>query len=230
MAKHAYPAGLFLVLLFSSMLVLLLLSVLNTSFSRLSASAAPSSFSWTGLRTDTVTIAYSVDERIWYGGTGYLRIDARPGQGTYSDTKSTTATVTIPDGLSAGVYVCGDDRNPPPNGWIVQDKYLRLEVDGVNVYELGKEYWWAKCYSKAATLSPGSHEIKLMIGITVKVSSCFEERDLHWASMDIRLEGGGTVTADTHSAEAILDGEATHVFTFRLPQASGVRNMSWRAV
>ncbi|MEM4230218.1 MAG: hypothetical protein QXZ66_10745, partial [Thermoproteota archaeon] len=151
-------------------------------------------------------------------------------QGTYSDTKSTTATVTIPDGLSAGVYVCGDDRNPPPNGWIVQDKYLRLEVDGVNVYELGKEYWWAKCYSKAATLSPGSHEIKLMIGITVKVSSCFEERDLHWASMDIRLEGGGTVTADTHSAEAILDGEATHVFTFRLPQASGVRNMSWRAV
>ncbi|MEM3390573.1 MAG: hypothetical protein QW491_14390 [Thermoproteota archaeon] len=228
MAKHACPGGLFLVLLFSSMLVLLLLSVLNTSFSGPSF-AAPSSFSWTGLRTDTVTIAYSVDERIWYGGTGYLRIDARQGQGTYSDTKSTIATVTIPDGLSAGIYVCGDDRNPVPNGWTVQDKYLRLEVDGAKVYELGKEYWWAKCYSKAAVIGPGTHEIKLTIGITVKVSSCFEEHDLHWASMEIRLEGGGTITAESHAAEATLDGSVTHVFTFRLPQATGVGNMSWKA-
>ncbi|MEM2930767.1 MAG: hypothetical protein QW797_07930, partial [Thermoproteota archaeon] len=133
------------------------------------------------------------------------------------------------DGLSAGVYVCGDDRNSPPDGWTVQDKYLRLEVDGAKVYELGKEYWWAKCYSKAATLGPGSHELKLTIGVTVKVSSNFDERDLHWASMEIRLEGGGTVTAETHAAEATLDGEAIHVFIFRLPEATGLRNMSWTA-
>ncbi|MBO3753292.1 MAG: hypothetical protein FGF53_00185, partial [Candidatus Brockarchaeota archaeon] len=190
----------------------------------------PSSYLWNGLMTDTVQISYSFGESIWYGGTGYLHIDARAGQGTYSDSKSTTARLTIPEGFSAVVYVCGDDRNPVPNGWTVVDKYLRVYVDGVRVYELGKEYWWPYCYSKAATLSQGTHEVKLTIGITVKVSSCFEERDLHYAAMDIRLEGGGTMVADTHSAEAVLDGSVTHVFTFTLPQATGVRNMSWKAV
>ncbi|MBO3798977.1 MAG: hypothetical protein QXP45_00360 [Thermoproteota archaeon] len=227
MVKRAWLGGL-LVLLFTVVLASLPTG-LNSSLHGSLASAAPSSYSWSSLSKNTVVIAYSVDERIWNGGTGYLHVDAKPGQGTYSDTKSTTATVTVPDGLSAGVYVCGDDRNPVPDGWTSQDKYLRLEVDGEKVYELGKEYWWAKCYSKAATLGPGMHEVKLTIGITVKVSSCFEERDLHWASMEIRLEGGGTVMAETHSAEAILDGSVTHVFTFRLPQATGVGNMSWTA-
>ncbi|MEM3660490.1 MAG: hypothetical protein QXU11_08770 [Thermoproteota archaeon] len=93
-----------------------------------------------------------------------------------------------------------------------------------------KEYWWARCYSKAAVLSPGTHEVELTIGIAVKVSSNFEERDLAYAAMDIRLEGAGTVVAETHVAEAMLDGDATHVFSFTLPQVFGVRNISWRAV
>ena len=221
---------LFSAMLFSAFFTLLLLASLSSMLNKPLVSAAPSSYSWAGLKTDSVTITYVIDERIWNGGTGYLHIDARAGQGKYSDAKSTTARVNIPDGLSAVVYVCGDDRNPVPNGWSVEDKYLRLEVDGNKAYELSKEYWWARCYSKAAVLSQGTHEVKLTIGITVKVSSCFEERDLHYAAMDIRLEGGGTVTAESHSAEATLDGSVTHVFTFRLPQASGVRNMSWRAV
>ncbi|MEM2946445.1 MAG: hypothetical protein QXI87_08900 [Thermoproteota archaeon] len=225
MVKRAWLEGL-LVLLFPVMLASL---CLNSSFHGPLASAAPSSYSWSSLSRNTVTITYVVDERVWNGGTGYLHIDARQGQGTYSDAKSTITMITIPNGLSAGVYVCGDDRNPVPNGWIVQDKYLRLELDGVKVYELGKEYWWAKCYSKAATLGSGTHQVKLTVGITVKVSSCFEERDLHYAAMEIRLEGSGTVTAETHSAEATLDGSVTHVFTFKLPQATGVGNMSWTA-
>ncbi|MEM3660644.1 MAG: hypothetical protein QXU11_09575 [Thermoproteota archaeon] len=228
MGWHAWRS--LLPLLFFSSLVFLLLPGLSILFNRPTAYGAPSSYSWSSLSKNTVAITYFVDERAWYGGTGYLHIDARAGQGTYSDTKSTTATVTIPDGLSAGVYVCGDDRNPPPNGWTVQDKYLRLEVDGAKVYELGKEYWWAKCYSKAVVIGPGTHELKLTIGITVKVSSVFEERDLHWASMEIRLEGDGSVQASAHTAEAALDSDATHAFIFKLPQASGVRNMSWRAI
>ncbi|MEM2599091.1 MAG: hypothetical protein QXI87_00170 [Thermoproteota archaeon] len=228
MGWHAWRS--LLPLLFFSSLAFLLLPGLSIPFNRPTAYGAPSSYSWSSLSKNTVAITYFVDERAWYGGTGYLHIDARAGQGTYSDTKSTTATVIVPDGLSAGVYVCGDDRNPPPNGWTVQEKYLRLEVDGVKVYELGKEYWWAKCYSKAVVIGPGTHELKLTIGITVKVSSNFEERDLHWASMDIKLEGGGTITVESHIADATLDGDATHVFEFKLPQVSGVRNMSWKAV
>ncbi|MEM3958612.1 MAG: hypothetical protein QXO47_10485 [Thermoproteota archaeon] len=226
MVKRSWLGGL-LVLLFTVMLALLSTS-LNSPLRGPLVSAAPSSYFWSSLSRNTVAVTYSVDERTWYGGTDYLHVKAS-GQGVYGDTKTAIATVTIPAGFSAGIYVCGDDRNPVPNGWTVQEKYLRLEVDGVRVYELGKEYWWAKCYSKAATLCSGTHEVKLTIGITVKVSSNFEERDLHWASMDIRLEGSGTITAESHTAEATLDGSVTHVFTFMLPQASGVRNMSWTA-
>ncbi|MBO3810188.1 MAG: hypothetical protein FGF50_11440 [Candidatus Brockarchaeota archaeon] len=218
-----------LLALFLSSSLMLLMPGLNSMFNRSFTSATPPSHSWTGLRTDTVEITYSVSESIWYGGTGYLHIDARAGLGTYSDAKSATATVTMPKSLSAVVYVCGDDRNTIPNGWTVVDKHLRVYVDGVKVYELGREYWWAKCYSKAATLSQGTHEVKLTIGITVKVSSNFEERDLHYAAMDIRLEGSGSIQTDSHSAEATLDGNVTHVFTFTLPQLTGVRNISWKA-
>ncbi|MBO3754791.1 MAG: hypothetical protein FGF53_07965, partial [Candidatus Brockarchaeota archaeon] len=199
MVKRAWLGGL-LVLLFTVMLASLPTS-LNSSLHGPLASAAPSSYSWSSLARNTAAITYSVDERTWYGGTGYLHIKA-DGPGIYTDTKTAVATVTIPEGFSAGVYVCGDDRNPPPDGWTVQEKHLRLEVDGVKVYELGKEYWWAYCYSKAAVLSQGTHEVKLTIGIAVKVSSCFEERDLHWASMDIRLEGSGSIQAESHTAEA----------------------------
>ncbi len=220
---------LFSAMLFSAFLTLFLLACLSILLNRPLASAAPSTYSWTNLKTDSVAITYVVDERIWNGGTGCLHIDARAGQGKYGDARSTTARVNIPEGLSAVVYVCGDDRNPVPDGWTVEEKYLRLEVDGNRVYELSKEYWWPYCYSKAAVLGQGTHEVKLTIGITVKVSSCFEERDLHWASMDIRLEGGGSIQAESHTAEATLDGSVTHVFEFRLPQATGVRNMSWKA-
>ncbi|MBO3810139.1 MAG: hypothetical protein FGF50_11185 [Candidatus Brockarchaeota archaeon] len=223
---------LFSAMLFSAFFTLLLLASLSSMLNKPLVSAAPSMYSWTNLKTDTVAITYVVDERIWYGGTGYLHIDARAGQGRYSDARSTTARVNIPDGLSAVVYVCGDDRNPVPDGWTVEDKYLRVYVDGIMVFELSKEYWWAKCNrrdGKAATLGPGAHEVKLTIGIIVKVSSCFEERDLHWASMDIRLEGSGSIQAESHTAEAILDGDVTHVFAFTLPQLTGVRNMSWTA-
>ncbi len=69
------------------------------------------------------------------------------------------------------------------------------------------------------------------MGITINVSSnAYLERDIAYACMDIRLEGSGTIQAESHVAEAALDGEANHVFTFRLPGVSGVGNMSWRAV
>ncbi|MEM2057740.1 MAG: hypothetical protein QXO76_05780 [Thermoproteota archaeon] len=226
---RGHASRLLLTLLFSASSMLFLLSSLVT-FDRTPAYATPSSYSWSDLTTNAISITYSVSESIWYGGTEYLHIDARGGQGVYRDNKTTTATITVPEGLSAVVYVCGDDRNPVPNGWTVEDKYLRVYVDGAKVYELGKEYWWAKCYSKAATLGPGSHEIKLTIGITVKVSSCFEERYLAYAAMEIKLEGSGAITAESHTAEATLDGDVTHVFTFTLTQASGVRNMGWKAV
>jgi len=205
MVGHACLKGLLYAMLLSSIIASLLLNGLSPQPGRPTALAAPSSYSWTGLRTDTVAIAYSVDERAWYGGTGYLHIKA-DGPGTYSDAKTATATITVPEGLSAVVYVCGDDRNPVPNGWTVEDKHLVLEVDGRVVYRLGREYWWARCYSKAATLGPGTYEVKLTIGITVRVSSSFE-RDLHWACMDIRLEGSGTIQAESHATEAALDGD-----------------------
>jgi len=189
----------------------------------------PSSYSWSGLRKDTVEVSYSLSESIWYGGTGYLHIKAN-GPGSHSDAESTTAAITVPEGFSASIYVCGDDRFTPPDGWTVEDKYLVLEVDGRVAYRLGREYWWARCYSKAATIGQGRHEVRLTIGITVKVSSSFGERDLAYASMDVRLEGGGTIVADSHGAEAFLDGEVTHVFAFRLPEASGVGTVGWKAV
>ena len=230
MVGRAFLRGLFYTIFSSSILMPLLFSSLIPQSSRPTASATPSSYSWSSLRVDSVSIAYSVDERAWYGGTGYLHIKAN-GLGVYSDTKTATAVVTIPEGLSASVYVCGDDRFPPPDGWTVLEKYLRLYVDGAKVYELGKEYWWAKCYRRAATIGQGTHEVRLTVGVTINVSSnAYLECDLAYASMDIRLEGSGTIMAESHAAEAALDGETNHVFTFRLPRVSGVGNMSWRAV
>lgn len=193
-------------------------------------SSIPSSYSWSGLRTDTVRVSYSYSQSIWYGGTGYLQIKAN-GPGVYSDAKTTTATVTVPEESEASIYVCGDDRNPVPNGWTVQEKHLTVYVDGVKVYGLGKEYWWAHCYAKAATLSPGTHRVELTISITVKVvSNVYEERSIAYAAMDIRVEASGTVRAESHRAQAALNGEATHVFTFRLPEAFGVGSVDWKAV
>lgn len=190
----------------------------------------PSSYSWSGLRTDTVQISYSFSKSLYYGGTDYLHIKAS-GPGVYSDTKTTTAIITVPEESEASIYVCGDDRNPVPDGWTVQEKYLRVYVDGVKVYELGKEYWWARCYSKAAKLNPGTHTVELKIGITVKVfSNIYEERSIAYAAVDIKTEGAGKVEAESHRAEAALNGEATHVFTFRLPWALGVGSVSWKAV
>ncbi|MGB9718904.1 MAG: hypothetical protein ACPL4E_10815, partial [Thermoproteota archaeon] len=146
MAWRARPGFLHAVFL-SSILASLLLTGLGPQPNRSSVSATPSSYSWSSLRVDSASIAYSVDERAWYGGTGYLSIPTS-GPGTYSDWKECVATVTIPDGVSAGVYVCGDDRNPqtPPydGRWRVFDKYLRVYVDNVKVYEL-TGYWWASC-------------------------------------------------------------------------------------
>ncbi|MGB9718755.1 MAG: hypothetical protein ACPL4E_10025, partial [Thermoproteota archaeon] len=169
----------------------------------------------------------------WYGGTGYLSIPTS-GPGTYSDWKECIATVTIPDGVSAGVYVCGDDRNPqtPPydNCWRVFNKYLRVYVDNVKVYEL-TGYWWPSCYSRAATLGPGTHEVKLLIHASVWTNRTTSDTfTIGYAAIDIRLEGGGAINAESHTAEAALDGDATHTLVFRLPQVSGVRNMSWRTV
>jgi len=193
------------------------------------SSNIPSSYSWTNLRTDTVEISYSFSKSIWYGGTGYLHIKTN-GPGVYSDTKTATATVTISDGSQANVYVCGDDRNGVPSGWSVEEKYLRLYVDGKKVYELGREYWWAKCYSKAATIGPGTHEIRLVIYISVRVSTNgVEERDVAYASMDIKVEGSGIIQADNHTAEAVLDGSANHFFVFKLPNVTGVGSINWRA-
>jgi len=191
----------------------------------------PSSFSWRGLRTDTVAIGFTVDESIWHGGTGYLSI-VTSGPGTYSDTRSTTATITVPEGLSAEVYVCGDDhlsQTPPYDGWYIFNKYLRVYVDGVKVYEL-TGYWWAYCYSKAATVGPGSHKVELVITASVWTNRTGSDTFvIGYATMDIRVRGSGTIQAESHSAEAMLDEDVTHVFTFRLPEATGVRNMSWRA-
>ncbi|MEM2598731.1 MAG: hypothetical protein QW796_05035 [Thermoproteota archaeon] len=100
--------GLLLTLFSSTVFSLLLLPGLNPLHNRLSASPAPSSYSWTGLQTSTITITYFVEERIWHGGTGYLHITANA-PGKHSDAKQATAVVTIPQGVSAGVYVCGDD-------------------------------------------------------------------------------------------------------------------------
>ncbi|MGB9718957.1 MAG: hypothetical protein ACPL4E_11100, partial [Thermoproteota archaeon] len=97
-------------------------------------------------------------------------------------------------------------------------------------YEL-TGYWWASCYSKAAVLGPGTHEVKLMIHASVWTNRTGSDTfTIGYAAMDIRLEGGGAINAESHTAEAALDGDATHTFVFRLPQVSGVRNMSWKAV
>ncbi|MEM3469403.1 MAG: hypothetical protein QXZ36_01490 [Thermoproteota archaeon] len=190
----------------------------------------PASYSWSGLRTDTAQISYSFSKSLYYGGTGYLHIKAS-GPGVYVDTKTTIATITVPEESEASIYVCGDDRNPVPDGWTVQEKYLRVYVDGVKAYGLGKEYWWAHCYSKAATLGPGTHTVELTISITVKVvSNVYEERSIAFAAMDIKTEGAGKLEAESHRAEAVLNGNATHVFTFRLPGSLGVGNVSWKAV
>ncbi|MEM3145700.1 MAG: hypothetical protein QW332_06965 [Thermoproteota archaeon] len=190
----------------------------------------PSSYSWNSLRTDVIQISYSVSKNIWSGGTGYLHIKAE-GPGVYSDTKTATATITVPQGSQALVYVCGNDRNTLPGGWIVEDKYLSLSVDGREAYRLGREYWFSKCYSKAATLGSGTHTVKLTIHISVRVSSNVkEERDIAYAIMNIVVENSGTIGAESHTAQATLDGEVTHVFSFRLPEISGVTSIGWRAV
>jgi len=124
MVGRAFLRGLLYTIFFTSIFASLLIIPPSREPT---ASAAPSSYSWSNLRTDSVSIAYYVDERAWYGGTGYLHIKAN-GLGVYSDTKTATAVVTIPEGLSASVYVCGDDRFPPPDGWTVLEKYLRLRL------------------------------------------------------------------------------------------------------
>ncbi|MEM2641997.1 MAG: hypothetical protein QXU42_05405 [Thermoproteota archaeon] len=192
-------------------------------------STIPSSYSWNNLRIDTVAISYSFSKVIGGGSTGCLHIDARPGPGEYSDAKSVTSRITVPEGFSAEVYVCGDDRTHMPTGWVVKGKYLKVYVDGKEVYK-DTGYWWANCYTKAATISPGTHTVKLEIYIRVNVSSSLGEYDLHYAIMSILLKGSGTIQAESHSAEATLDGEATHVFTFRLPEISGVTTVDWKAV
>lgn len=211
---------------------IILVATLVSSFSLIQIwgyySAAPSSYSWANLRTDTVEISYSFSKSIWYGGTGYLHIKA-DGPGVYSDTKTATATVAISEGNQAIVYICGDDRSGVPSGWSVEEKYLRLYVDGKKVYELGKEYWWAHCYSKAVTLGPGTHEIRLTIHISVRVSANYIERNIAYASMDIKVENNGAVQAATHTSEAVLDGSVNHFFVFRLPEVAGVENINWKA-
>ncbi len=190
--------------------------------------AMPSSFSWTGLRTDTIAVGFSVDEVIWFGGTGYLHIKA-DALGNYSDTKSTTATITVPEGLYADVYVCGNDfYRHPPTGWVVRGKYLKAYVDGKEVYK-DTGYWWANCFTRVATLSPGTHKVKLEIYIRVEVSSSFGERDLHHAVLEIILRGNGNIQVSSHTAEAALDGGVEHVFTFRLPEMTGVGSVCWNA-
>jgi hypothetical protein len=233
MVGRAFLRGLFYTIFSSSILMPLLFSSLIPQSSRPTVSATPSSYSWSNLKTSVVNIAYSISETAWYGGTGYLSI-VTSGPGTYSDAKECVANVNIPQGVSGAVYVCGDDHNPQTplydNRWRIFDKYLRVYVDGVKVYELA-EYWWPNCYSRAATLSPGNHTVKLLIHASVWTNRTGGDTfTIGYASMDIRLEGNGAINAESHSAEAALDGETTHVFTFRLPQVSGVGNMSWRAV
>ncbi|MEM2608036.1 MAG: hypothetical protein QXT87_02215 [Thermoproteota archaeon] len=211
--------------------IFLALLVLNIFFIRIHGNTdIPSSYSWNGLRTDVVQISYSIYEEVWSGGTGYLHIKAN-GPGVYSDTKTATATITVPQGSQAIIYVCGDDRRTLPGGWIVEDKYLSLYVDGKKVYGLGKEYWWSKCRSKAATIGPGTHTVKLTIHISVNVlSNVNEERDIAYATMDIFIEKSGSIQAESHRAQASLDREAIHIFSFKIPEASGTTSISWRAV
>ncbi|MGQ9479219.1 MAG: hypothetical protein ACUVQ0_04245 [Thermoproteota archaeon] len=189
----------------------------------------PSTYTWDNLSTDTVMISYSYTKFLGSCGTGYIHIKANS-PGTYCDTKTARLRVTVPDDLEAVVYVCGDDRNRIPNGWTVEEKSLELYVDGKKVYSLGREYWWARCYSKAYTLNPGIHDLELRIHICVKVSSSFGERDLVYAVMEVKIMEGGTVGADFHRADATLDGAVMHTFTFTLPQASGVEKIDWKAV
>ncbi|MEM2931092.1 MAG: hypothetical protein QW797_09590 [Thermoproteota archaeon] len=215
-------------------LTLSALSQTSSLLSRPPASATPSSYSWPDLRTDTVNVTFSVKEKIWSSGTGVLDVKTR-NNGTFSDTASTTATITIPEGVSAGVYVCGDDHYSrvvkPCDRWYNDEKWLRLYVDDILVYSLGREYWWSRCYSKAATLAPGNHTVKLVI--YARVTSYCESGDGEWyvgqGFLEIWVEGGGRVQASSHSAEAVLNGAVTHSFTFRLPEITGVRNMSWKA-
>jgi len=190
-------------------------------------SNVPPSYSWSNLRVDSVQISYSFSKVLWFGGTGYLHIKA-DAPGTYSDTKSTTATITVPEGFSAEVYVCGDDRTPLPTGWVVKGKYLKAYVDGKEVYK-DTGYWWANCFTRVATLSPGTHKVKLEIYIRVEVSSSFGERDLHHAVLEIILRGNGNIQVSSHTAEAALDGGVEHVFTFRLPEMTGVGSVCWNA-
>ena len=219
--KSLLPAPFFL-----AASALLFLAGLSYSFNRPLASAAPSSYSWPNLRTDTVSITFSVRENIWSSGTGDLIVKTH-NSGTFSDTKSTTATVTVPEGVYASVYVCGDDRytrmSKPCDKWYPSEKWLRVYVDGAVVYELGKEYWWAHCYSRAATLGPGTHEVKLVI--YASVASYCDSGGGEWyvgqGFLDIQVEGGGSAQASSHSAEATLDSTVAHSFTFTLPQITG---------
>ncbi|MCS7138977.1 MAG: hypothetical protein NZ873_02855, partial [Crenarchaeota archaeon] len=177
-----------------------------------------------------IQISYSLSKKIWSGGTGYLRIKAE-GPGFYSDTKTATAIIDVPQGSQAIVYVCGDDRFPLPGGWFVEDKYLALSVDGREVYRLGRNDWFSNCYSRAATIGFGTHRIELKIHISVRVSSNVrEERDIAYAAMDIMIENSGFIQAQSHSAQATIDGEVTHVFSFQLPKISIIDKIDWRAV
>lgn len=190
----------------------------------------PSSYSWNLLRTDVIQISYSISKKIWSGGTGYLHIKSE-GPGIYSDTKTATAIINVPQGSQAIVYVCGDDRYTLPGGWTVEDKYLCLYVDGKEVYKLGREYWFPRCYSMAATIDSGTHTVKLTIHISIRVSSNVkEERDIAYAAMNIVVENSGPIKAESHTAQATLDGEVTHVFSFRLPEISSVTSIDWKAI
>ena len=191
MVGRTRPRGLLYALLLSPVLASLLLSGLIPPSTGPTVYATPSSYSWNSLRTNTVSIAYSVSERAWYGGTGYLSIVTN-GPGTYGDAKECVASVNIPQGVSGVVYVCGDDHNPqtPPydNRWRIFDKYLRVYVDNVKVYEL-TGYWWSSCYSKAAVLGPGNHTVRLLIHASVWTNRTGSDTFvIGYASMEIRLE------------------------------------------
>lgn len=98
MVGRTRPRGLLYALLLSPVLASLLLSGLIPPSTGPTVYATPSSYSWNSLRTNTVSIAYSVDERAWYGGTGYLSIVTN-GPGTYGDAKECVASVNIPQGF-----------------------------------------------------------------------------------------------------------------------------------
>ncbi|MEM3712814.1 MAG: hypothetical protein QXR97_04690 [Thermoproteota archaeon] len=215
-----------LILVFMAILPLLFFNPIGVQ----STPDTPSSYSWNGLRTDVVQISYFLSKNIWSGGTGYLHIKAE-GPGVYSDTKTATATIDVSQGNQAIVYVCGDDSPSLPGGWIVEDKYLSLFVDGREVYRLGREYWFSKCYSRAATIDSGTHTIELTIYISIFVSSNIkEERDVAYAAMDIVVENNGFIQSESHTAQATIDGEVAHTFSFRLPEVSGVTSIDWKAI